>query len=223
MDRCVARRIVRVLRSGVTNELSARAITVGTEEVEQKIESHLLDMIEGDMRQRMLMVEGDWGFGKSHLRLLITAEMVDLGIPHIHDSIDGRGTSLSHLHRCVPRWMEKTRFGDIYGLRDAIESGKLNYELAWSYCSVRQNYFATALRQALQGRASGWIGAMGYNFRMPDYSYQHQKALDLICSFADFLNAMELGGLIFLVDEVQGFDANFQEMTGHHLTISTNA
>jgi hypothetical protein len=72
-------------------------------------------MISG-FRPRMAFVLGDWGFGKTHLRLLLIDSFLQRGIPFVHDNVDGKCGSLAHLHRAVPRWMESIQVGTHTGL-----------------------------------------------------------------------------------------------------------
>jgi hypothetical protein len=66
-----------------------------------------------------------------------------------------------------------------------------------------------ALRQALAGRNEGWLEALGLQYQMPDYPYQHAKALDLLISSADLLRYARLHGLVLLLDEVENVNQQY--------------
>jgi hypothetical protein len=66
--------------------------------------------------------------------------------------------------------------------------------------------FARGLTAALQGNEAGWLRALGHNYRMPDYNYQHPKSLRLFESAASFLHETGHGGLVLLLDEAKNID-----------------
>jgi hypothetical protein len=141
--------------------------------------------------------------------MLISSHLSKQGIPFIHECIDARGASLSHIHRSVPRWLERIQFGRTVGLRDALSNGMLSTEKALEWAASNYSDFAYGLRAALGGYEWGWLRALGHLYRSPDYPYQHLKAWSLVESVATFLNKMGNGGLVLLLDEVENIDKQY--------------
>ena len=51
--------------------------------------------------------------------------------------------------------------------------------------------------------------ALGHLYRSPDYSYQHPKAWALLESVASFLNKMDNGGIVLLLDEAENITRQY--------------
>ncbi len=202
------RRIIRALRSGVASPTSARAITVGTDAVELQLAKQTNSLMSGSSGPRMILVSGDWGFGKSHIRMLCIEGLSKRGIPHVQDCIDGNSGSLAHLHRCVPRWLEGIRIGSATGLRDALEGSHIDREKAFQWCSRNMNAFSQRLRFAMSNPI-WWNYVVGHQFRTPDYTYQHDKALELLFSAGEFVHSMGKGGLAILLDEGENISRQY--------------
>jgi hypothetical protein len=141
--------------------------------------------------------------------MLISDHLSEQGIPFVHECIDARAASLSHIHRSVPRWLERIQFGSSTGLRDALSNGILSVEKALAWASSNYSDFAFGLRYALGGYEWGWLRALGHLYRSPDYPYQHPKAWSLVESVATFLNKLGRGGLVLLLDEAENIDKQF--------------
>jgi hypothetical protein len=154
----------------------------------------------------MLLVEGDWGFGKSHIQMLCLDEIENHRLPCAYERINGRGSSLAHVHRMVPRWLCGLQFPTAYGLMAAIELEVIDREQALKWCNGYGGTFAANLRWAMQGHASGWLRAIGLQFSMPDYPYQHPKAMDLLLSATDMLHHVGHHGMVLLLDEVENLN-----------------
>jgi hypothetical protein len=197
-----ARRIVRTLRAGAVDAVAARAITVGTSSIEAKFSS-LLDAFAAARKGGVLLVEGDWGAGKSHLSMLLRGEIEKRSLPWIRGLVDGRGGSLSHIHRNLSTWMEGIRFGQVRGLPDALGHGLLNADAAAAWASGESSPFARGLSLGLNGATSGWLLSLGHLYATPDSSYQHPKALALLQDCARFLTSVASAGLVLLLDEVE--------------------
>jgi len=170
----------------------------------------------------MLVIAADWGFGKSHVRMLLSSHLSEQGIPFIHECIDARAASLSHIHRSVPRWIEHIQFGGTVGLRNALTNGNLSTESALEWAESNHTDFAYGLRAALGGYEWGWLRALGHLYRSPDYPYQHLKAWALLESVATFLNSMNRGGLVLLLDEAENIDKQY-DIRGRRKTYETLA
>ena len=61
-----------------------------------------------------------------------------------------------------------------------------------------------------------WVGTngagcerLGHLYRAPDYPYQHLKAWSLVEAVATFLNKMNRGGLVLLLDEAENIDKQY--------------
>lgn len=204
-----ARRVLQVLRSGTTSCRAAKAVSVGTKRIEQELYSRTDSLLQDGTKGDMIVIAADWGFGKSHTRMLISSHLSEQGIPFVHECIDARAASLSHIHRSVPRWLERIQFGRTVGLRDAMGNGVLPPEKALTWAASNYSDFAYGLRAALGGSEWGWLRALGHLYRSPDYPYQHPKAWSLLESVAMFLSKMDRGGLVLLLDEAENIDKQY--------------
>jgi len=204
-----ARRVLQVLRSGTTSCRAAKAVSVGTKRIEQELYSQTDSLLQDGTKGDMIVIAADWGFGKSHTRMLVSSHLSEQGIPFVHECIDARAASLSHIHRSVPRWLERIQFGRTVGLRDALSNCVLPPEKALAWSASNYSDFAYGLRAALGGYEWGWLRALGHLYRSPDYPYQHPKAWSLLESVATFLNKMNRGGLVLLLDEAENIDKQY--------------
>lgn len=201
-----ARRIIFRLRSGTASEESVRAVSVGTKHILKRLREGVEQCSNGDGAGAAAFVEADWGFGKSHTRMLLSGHLREAETPFIYACTDARGASLAHIHRAVPNWLEELRIGSVCGLRPAYESGVLS-DASIRKWAVRDNSeLAFSMRWILNGWGDDWMRALGHYYSTPDYSYQHPKALRLIKSVANMLHAAGHGGLVMLLDEVENID-----------------
>lgn len=204
-----ARSIIRTLRAGVPSPVASRAITVGTGSIEARIRERFADLLSAKAIAGMLLVEGDWGFGKSHIQMLCLDEIEKCQVPCAYERINGKGSSLAHIHRTVPRWLSGLQFPTACGLFAAFEQQVIAREPALEWCKKQSGSFAQNLYWALQGHASGWLGALGLQFSMPDYPYQHPKAMDVFLSAADMLRHVGHHGVVLLLDEVENLNQQY--------------
>ncbi|MFL5352685.1 BREX system ATP-binding domain-containing protein [Archangium sp.] len=203
MNLTEARRVIRALRSGVVSSESVTTTSVGTASIEDALASRLRAFASGLVGSNAIILEGDWGAGKSHLLMLCRTIASDLSIPWVHGTIDGRTHSLSHLHRCISGWLDAMRVGSCMGLRLVLESGAIPRESSLKWTNEHTGNFAQGLRDALNGHPMGWLRVLGHFYSSPDYSYQHAKAVDLFCSTAEFLRDLEKSGIVLMLDEVE--------------------
>jgi hypothetical protein len=204
-----ARRVLQVLRSGTTSCRAAKAVSIGTARIEQEVYLRTDSLLQDGTKGEMVVIAADWGFGKSHMRMLLSNHLSEKSIPFVHECIDARAASLAHIHRSVPRWLERIQFGRTVGLRDAMQNGCLSTERALEYATNNYSDFSLGLRAALGGHEWGWLQALGHLYRSPDYPYQHLKSWSLFASAATFLNKMNCGGLVLLLDEAENIDKQF--------------
>ncbi len=197
-----ARRIVRALRSGCASAAAARATTVGTDSIEATLNSQIHGF-KRLPRAHLLLIQGDWGTGKSHLRILCKHLVRQQHLPMIEEQVDGKASSLAHTHRVVSRWLNNIQFDEVRGLVGAVEKNHLSRADLIKFCNAHDDAFSRGLRIALTGAADGWLIAVGYQYGSPDYPYQHAKALSLIASAADCLHTVGKHGLVLLLDEVE--------------------
>jgi PII-like signaling protein len=208
-DRRAARRVLQVLRSGTTSCRAAKAVSVGTERIEQDVYARTDSLFRDGTKGDMIVFAADWGFGKSHMRMLLSNHLTEQDIPFVHECVDARAASLSHIHRSIPRWLERIQFARCTGLRDAISNGVIPPDKALSWAMSNYSDFGFGLRYALGGHEWGWLRAFGHLYRSPDYPYQHPKAWSLFESVATFLNKMGRGGLVLLLDEAENIDRQY--------------
>jgi hypothetical protein len=217
-----ARRVLHVLRSGTSSRQAAKAVSVGTARIEQEVYTRTDSLLRDGTKGDMIVIAADWGFGKSHMRMLISSHLSEQGIPFVYECIDAGAASLSHIHRSVPRWLERIQFGSTVGLRDALSNGFLSAEKALEWAVGNYSDFAYGLRAALSGYEGGWLRALGHLYRSPDYPYQHPKSWSLVDSVATFLNKMGRGGLVVLLDEAENID-NQYDIRGRRKSYETLA
>ncbi len=204
-----ARRVLQVLRSRTTSCRAVKAISVGTELIEQEIYSLADSLLNDGTTGALIVVAADWGFGKSHMRMLLSSHLSKRGIPFAYECVDARAASLAHIHRSIPRWLERMQLGRTVGLRDALNNGLISGEKALEWAINRGSEFANGLYWALKGYEGGWLQALGHLCRSPDYPYQHSKAWAILGSAATFLNKMGRGGLVILLDEAENIDKQY--------------
>lgn len=204
-----ARSIIRTLRAGVPSPAASRAITVGTGGIEARIRERFADLVSAKAVAGMLVIEGDWGFGKSHIQMLCLDEIEKRQVPCAYERINGKGSSLAHIHRMVPRWLSGLQFPTAYGLTAAFQQRVIAHDQALEWCNNQSGSFAQNLRWALQGYPSGWLGALGLQFSMPDYPYQHPKAMEVLLSAAEMLRHVGHHGMVLLLDEVENLNQQY--------------
>jgi hypothetical protein len=203
VNRDDARRIVRTLRQGTVSPESASAISVGTEEIRDTISDSLKRFEEAGSDGCALLVEGDWGSGKSHVSMLCRAVLARRNLAWIFDAVDGRGSSLSHVNRCVPNWLENIRIGSSLGLRGALENGIVDRLKLTSWAVKHPNDLGSGLLAALSGYEGGWLRATGHLCAMPDDSRQRTRAVALVISTAEIVKHLGFGGVVLVLDEVE--------------------
>jgi P-loop Domain of unknown function (DUF2791) len=196
------RRIVRTLRSGVVTNASVEAVSVGTEAICREISERLTGFASRAADQRLVLVRGDWGTGKSHLRMLCEALVRQHKLPYIQHSVDGQGGSLAHIHRCIPRWLNECSIGDVKGLPAALEH-EFDVDQARRWSAKSSTTFAQGLAMALNGWPSGWLLALGHMYTYPDSSYQREKALAVFHSAVEFIQNAADAGVVILLDELE--------------------
>lgn len=198
-----ARRIIRTLRAGIVSCESAVRIKTATAEVEAEL-AKVLDAFAGtDGRPTPLLLEGDWGSGKTHMKMLLRHELRRRRIPHVVASVGRYQGSLAHLHLTVPRWLATLDFGDACGLRAALECGLVSENATREWAMASESALARGLQWALAGRPEGWLLALGHCYSVPSHSYQHRKALDLVLSVGQFVSAVGYCGVVLLLDEIE--------------------
>jgi hypothetical protein len=209
-EKCrAARRVLQTLRSGTTSGSAARAISVGTKRLEEDLYAKVDSLFQDGAKGQMVVIAADWGFGKSHMRMLLSSHLSERGIPFVHECVDARAASLAHIHRSVPRWLERIQIGRTIGLRDALNNSCIPIENALAWARSSYTDFAYGLRVGLDGHEWGWLRALGHFYRTPDNPYQHPKAWALFDEAAGFLNKMGLGGLVLLLDEAENIDKQY--------------
>jgi hypothetical protein len=196
------RRIVRTLRSGVVTRASVEAVSVGTDKISREISERLAGVASHGVSQRLVLIRGDWGTGKSHIRMLCEALIRQHKLPYINHSVDGQRGSLAHIHRCIPRWLNECSIGDIKGLPAALEY-EFDVDQARRWCAQSSTTFANGLSMALQGWPSGWLLALGHMYTYPDSSYQREKALAIFHSAVEFIQSSANAGVVILLDELE--------------------
>jgi hypothetical protein len=214
------RRAIRHLRSGVTSPSAARMITVGTNAVESELNKYEIGWLSGTSASNMVFILGDWGFGKTHLRMLLLDSLLGRRVPFVHDHVDGKSGSLAHLHRTVPRWMESLQLGPYTGIRALIEQGLNDFPKVRSWCREHNTSFARDLNCAMNGREWAWNLVAGHQYHFPDYSSHHLKALEILVDSAALLAAFSRGGIVLLLDEAENVSRQ-HDVRGRRKTYDT--
>ena len=211
MSRSIAARHCRSRISALcaTSAVASRAITVGTEDIESQLTKSTRRMAAGAAADQFIVVSADWGDGKSHLKNLLSEHLRSSGVPFVIECVDGRASSLSHMHRLLPKWLEQIRIGPYRGLREAFLTEHLSSATAIEWTKLHPTTFGWGLREGLEGVPSGWITALGHRFRSPDYAYQHPKALGILFGCANMLNDLGMGGIVVILDEMENVDKQY--------------
>jgi len=197
------RRAIRHLRSGIASPLAARMITVATDAAETELDKHQTAWLEGSSKSNLVFILGDWGFGKSHIRMLLVDSFNGREIPYVSDHVDGKSGSLAHLHRTVPRWLESLHLGPYTGIRSVVEGALKDPSRAKDWCKRHNTWFSWQLSNALRGMEWAWDLVPGHQFQFPDSSLNHTKALENLLSSADLLAYFSKGGIVLLLDEAE--------------------
>jgi hypothetical protein len=176
---------------------------VGTSNLITVIRSELLQFSTGSSAPHLLLLRGDWGFGKSHLRALCEHEVERIGLPYVCGCVDGRDHSLAHLNRCLPTWLNSIQVGTFRGLPSAVTYDHFDRHKMFLWCAASIAPFARGISWALAGWPAGWLLATGEWYSAPDYSYQHRKSVELLKAAADFLHDVTGRGIVLLLDEVE--------------------
>jgi hypothetical protein len=148
-------------------------------------------------------VNADWGFGKTHLQMLLVETFLRRQIPFVYDNVDGKSGSLAHLHRTVPRWMESIQSGTYRGIRSIAEGELSDRRCIDTWCRHRGSSFSKHLVSALDGREWEWNLVVGHQYQFPDYSYNHAKGLEILEDFASLLSGLSMGGIVLMLDEAE--------------------
>jgi hypothetical protein len=196
-------------------------VTVGTEAVEAELSKYETAWRAGlATGPNMIFISADWGFGKTHLRMLLVDSLLRGNRPFIHDHIDGKAGSLAHLHRSVPRWMETLQIGPHVGIRAAIECGLRDAPKIRNWCWKRKTSFAQDLNRAVDGREWAWNLVAGHQYQFPDYSYYHLKAFEILADTAALMAAFSKGGIFLLLDEAENVTRQ-HDIRGRRKTYAT--
>jgi hypothetical protein len=215
------RKAIRHLRSGVPSPSAARMVTVATNGVEDELGRHETAWRGGAATEpNMIFISADWGFGKTHLRMLLVDSFLRRGTPFIHDHIDGKAGSLAHLHRTVPRWMESLQVGPYFGIRSVIEDALSDLPKIRQWCWKRKTSFAQDLNRAVDGREWAWNAVAGHQYQFPDYSYYHLKALEILTDTAALMAGFSKGGIVLLLDEAENISRQ-HDVRGRRKTYDT--
>lgn len=215
------RKAIRHLRSGVPSPSAARMVTAGTEAVEAQLSKYEEAWRAGlAVAPNMTFISADWGFGKTHLRMLLVDSLVRGNTPFISDHIDGRVGSLAHLHRSVPRWMEALQIGPHVGIRAAIECALNDVPKIRNWCWKRKTSFAQDLNRAVDGREWAWNLVAGHQYQFPDYAYYHMKAFEILGDTATLMAAFSKGGIVLLLDEAENVTRQ-HDIRGRRKTYAT--
>lgn len=203
MNVAEARRIVRILRQGTVSLESATAISVGTGSLEKSLHSAFSRFEHEGSDGQAILIEGDWGGGKSHLSMLCRAILSSHRLAWIYDCVDGKGGSLSHPNRCIPNWLGQMRVGGTTGLRAVIESDTLLQSSVLEWAKLDNSILAIALRHALEGSEYAWLLALGSHYAVPDNARQRERALSLVFDTSRLIQKIFGGGIVLILDEVE--------------------
>ena len=215
------RKAIRHLRAGVPSPSAARMVTVGTDAAEKELSKYEAAWRAGALNgPNMIFILADWGFGKTHLRMLLVDSFLRRKTAFIHDHIDGKAGSLAHLHRTVPRWMEALQVGPFVGIRAAVECALRDDRRIRHWCWDRKTPFAQDLNRAIDGREWAWNNVAGHQYQFPDYSYYHLKALEILGDAATLMATFLAGGIVLLLDEAENVSRQ-HDIRGRRKTYAT--
>ncbi|HYV47350.1 MAG TPA: P-loop NTPase fold protein [Myxococcaceae bacterium] len=177
---------------------------IGSEEIEAQFNAAFDAFLQGGQTPGPILLEGDWGSGKTHIKTLLRHEMRRRQIPHVATALGRYQGSLAHLHLTVPQWLTTVDFGGARGLRAALDAGILSPGGTHAWANTKVTPFAEGLRWALGGwDEAGWLRALGHCYAMPNQGYQHWKALDLVLSAGEYVATVGGRGIALLLDEAE--------------------
>jgi len=195
-------------------------ITVATDAAESVLAKHHTAWLEGSSRSNMAFILGDWGFGKSHIRMLLVDSFHGRKIPYVSDHVDGKSGSLAHLHRNVPRWLESLHLGPYTGIRSVVEDALNDPSRVRDWCRKHNTWFAWQLGNAVRGMEWAWDLVPGHQFQFPDSSFNHMKALEALLGSAALLASFSKGGIVLLLDEAENVSRQ-HDIRGRRKTYDT--
>ena len=209
---------VRRLRAGIVPSRHIEELSVGYASVRESLLSKLADL-EAGRPLSPLLVQGEWGSGKSHLLEYARGACAALRVAHACVSIDARSHALTYPQYFYPllaRSLECELGAGIQQIARACLEGRRSERLRNFVRASPPSSFRNALLGLGLDRESGnspipinhsaWVTLSGEDLSFADYSYLRDKALLRLQGLAELLRALGFCGIVLLFDEAETVD-----------------
>ena len=211
--------VIRLLRTGIVPSSAVESLSVGY----SRFRADLVSGIEGftsGSHQEPIFVNGEWGAGKSHALAYCRNMCSSRGIPTAHVSLNARTTPLNYPQRIYGEVAACVGFGTELGLRPLLHSllsepstrSLLTKQAVGSVAnplssSIRALAILYERGEGISPIADGlWSYLLGEDLGWANYPYKRDQALERINGLAEFFRAVNGGGLVLLMDEVETVD-----------------
>ena len=209
---------VRRLRAGIVPSQHVEELSVGYDAVRESLLSKLADL-EAGRPLSPLLVQGEWGSGKSHLLEYARGACHALRVAHACVSIDARSHALNrpqYFYPVLARSLECELGTGIHEIaRTCLEGPQAERLSNFVHTSPRSS-FTNALLELSLNRESGkslspmdhpaWTTLGGEDLSFADYSYLRDKALLRLQGLAELSRALGFCGIVLLFDEAETVD-----------------
>ncbi|HEX3660160.1 MAG TPA: BREX system ATP-binding domain-containing protein [Acidobacteriaceae bacterium] len=209
---------IRLLRTGIVPLSAIEPLSVGYSRLRTELTTESQEFLSGN-HQVPLFIQGEWGTGKSHALGYCRAFASKLGIPTAFVSLNARTVPLNHPQRIYGELAASLRVGHTMGLRPLLHSILTNLDVRMiltRYLSSSSNPLSSHIRslckyydcgEALNPQAeASWGFILGEDLGWADYAYKREQAIERIYGLADCFRAINGGGILMLMDEVETID-----------------
>ena len=209
---------VRRLRAGIVPSQHIEELSVGYDSVRELLLSRLADLETGRPISPLL-VQGEWGSGKSHLLEYARAACHALRVAHACVSIDARSHALNYPQYFYPvlaRSLECELGTGVHEIARTCLEGPQAERLRDFVRTSPRSPFTNALLELSLNRERekslslidhpAWTTLGGEDLSFADYSYLRDKALVRLQELAEFSRTLGFGGIVLLFDEAETVD-----------------
>ncbi len=213
-----ARAAIRRLRTGVVPVWQFDSLSVGYEDIKEKVATALSELEAGTTLP--LFVKGEWGTGKTHLLSFIRAAALASGFACSRIDLNGWSAALNYPQRLLPFLADDLRSATTVGTRallySVLEDQGARSRLASYAVSDAAGDLRFPLHDLLERYDAGerlelgthpiWRSLQGADLCWSDHGSKREKALVRIGSLASLLRTLGHRGLVLLFDETETID-----------------
>lgn len=210
-----ARMALRALRVGAAPVNHASLLSVGQDSVKDLLLT-ALRRLGSSQPVEPILVEGNWGSGKSQTLALAKALAREIGLATAAVTFNARTAALSHPNRIYPVLAQSVETGGSVGLRSIVRR-LLNDDATradvMAFAVDEGGVFGSALAQLarandqgdrlLLGHSAAWSILSGGDLTIWDDRRRKEAAVHRITCLAALLRACGYGGLVVLGDELE--------------------